>query len=274
MKAKGIVYLWAGGVLALSLSVAGAASTNAPAPAAVPLKTAREVQKAVKDQYVGDTDKRMLTLVLTNKRGEERTSTLIRYRKKDNGLWRTLLFYLEPADVRGTSTLTIEVANEDDLQRIYLPALKKNRRIPTADKSKSWAGTDFSFEDLQEREVDDFEYSALDSATLDGHECYHYFTTPKPEIGSGYGKIENWIRKDIVQSLQAHYYDKKGTLIKILKFKKQEQIQGIWTTLHLEMTSVLDQHKTDFLTDKIVFNTSMDDSLFTERGMLNVSEKF
>jgi len=274
MKAKGIACLWAGCALATFLSSEAAEPTNATAAAAGPLKTARDVQKAMKDQYLGDTDKRMLTLMLFNKRGEERKSTLIRYRRKENGLWRTLLFYLEPADVRGTSTLTIEIANEDDLQRIYLPALKKNRRIPAADKGKSWAGTDFAFEDLQEREVDDFEYSAMDSVTVDGHDCYHYSTTPKPEIGSSYGKIENWVRKDIVQSLQAQYYDKKGVMIKILKFKKQEQIQGIWTSLHLEMTSVLDRTKTDFFTDKIVFNTPMDDSLFTERGMLNVSEKF
>lgn len=272
MKKNRVVFLWIGGALGLALSDGMAATNNAPVAAS--LRTARDVYQAVKDQYAGDTDKRMLTLVMTNKRGEVRRSSLIRYRRKDNGLWRTLLFYLDPADVRGTSTLTIELAGEDDLQRIYLPALKKNRRIPTADKGKSWAGTDFTFEDLQEREADDFEYSALESTTLDGHDCYHYFTIPKPDVGSHYGKIESWIRKDILQPLEGRYYDKKGTLIKILKFKRQEQIQGIWTTLHLEMTSLLDHHKTDFMTDKIVFNAPMDDSLFTERGMLNVSEKF
>lgn len=238
------------------------------------LKTARDVQKAVKDRYVGDNEKRMLTLVLTNKRGEERKSSLIRYRKKEKGLWSTLLFYLDPADVRGTATLTIEVAGEDNLQRIYLPALKKNRRIPASDKSKSWAGTDFSFWDLEEHEVTEFDYGQMDSVVVDGHECYHYMTIPKAPEKAGCAKVENWIRKDILHPLQAKYYDAKGTLVKELKFKKQEKVQDIWTTLHLEMTSVLDGHKTDFITDKMVFNTEIDDSVFTERGMLKVSEKF
>ena len=247
---------------------------EAPKPAKAPeLKRAHEVQVAAENRYQGDTDRRKLTLVLTNKRGEVRESKLVRYRKKQDGLWRTLLSYTVPADVRGTSTLTIERKKEDDLQRIYLPSLKKVRRIPQADKSKSWAGTDFAFEDLQEHDPDDFNYSEMDIQEINGHPCYHYTQSPKDPETFSYGKLENWIRKDILHPEQTKYYDKKGQYIKILYFNDIRQIDGIWTCFKLEMESLLDKHKTLFVTDKIVYNKPISDDMYTERGMLDVPEE-
>ena len=242
--------------------------------------TAREVQECVKNRYQGDDAKMRLSLVLSNSRGEKRVTQLVRYRKKENGLYRTLLSYVYPTDIKGTATLTIEQSGADDLQRMYLPALKKLRRISSPDKGKSWAGTDFSYEDLQEQKLDDFEYSALNSELRDGHACFHYSVTPKAPGNSSYGKIESWVRKDILQPHQSLYYDKKGKCFKELNFKDYRKIEDarkvreIWTPLHLEAVHYEDKHSSDFIIEKVVYNTGIDDSMFTPRTMENVPENF
>lgn len=238
------------------------------------IKSARDVHDRVDKRYQGDDGSWKMTMILTNRRGGKRVSRLVRYRKKENGLYRTLLSYVSPADIRGTTTLTIEQEGEDDLQRLYLPAMKKHRRIASQDKGKPWAGTDFSYEDLQEQDLDDFAYTGLSSEMVDGHDCYHYFATPKTPDKSSYGKIENWIRKDNWEPVKGRYYDKKGRLLKELKFLKLRKIQGIWTSLRWVMENFKEKHKTEFIVSRVRYNAKLKERMFTPRSMSRVPEDF
>ena len=249
----------------------------APAVGAEP-KTSRELADRVDKRYQGDDSKMKLTLISYNERGEKKVEQMIRYRREKNRekgqLARTLLCYAAPADVRGTCTLTLQQEGDEDQQRIYLPSLKKNRRIAAADKGKSWSGTEFSYEDLREQKLDDFDYSPLSTERYDGFDCYRYSVTPKTPEKSSYSKIETWVRKDILQHVKARYYDKKGNALKELYFVNLKSIQGVWTPQHLLMQNLQDKRKTDFVVNRIVYNTQIDDRMFTPSAMEQVPEDF
>lgn len=236
--------------------------------------SAKELHKWVIDRYQGDDGKWKTKLVLTNRRGEKRTSHLLRMRKTRNNLSKTLLFYVSPSDVRGTATLTIEQEGEDDLQRMYIPAMKKHRRISSSRMGDKWSGTDFSYEDLREQEIEDFNYSEIKSETVQGQDCYYYSMTPKTSDKSSYSKIEQWVRKDILEPIQGKYYDKKGRFLKELKFMKLKKIQGIWTSHHWLMVNAQEKHKTEFFVTATKYNTKMQDSTFSPRAMTRVPNKF
>lgn len=235
---------------------------------------ARDVHDYVDKRYQGDDGKYKLTLILVNKRGEERTSQMVRYRYERDHLSKVLLTYVSPADVRGTTTMTIEQKDADDIQRIYIPSMKKNRRIASSDKGRSWAGTDFTYEDLQEHEVDDWNYGELKTDTVDGHECYFYVTTPVTPDKSCYSRIENWVRKDILEPVRAKYWDEKGKYLKELNFRDLHKIQGIWSAMYWEMENAQEGHKTVFKVEKVIYNTGLKEDMFTPRSMVDVPLDF
>lgn len=235
---------------------------------------ARDVHDFVDKRYQGDDGKYKLTLTLVNKRGEERASQMVRYRYERDHLSKVLLTYVSPADVRGTTTMTIEQKDADDIQRIYIPSMKKNRRIASSDKGRSWAGTDFTYEDLQEHEVDDWSYGELKTDIVDGHECYFYVTTPVTPDKSCYTRIENWVRKDILEPVRAKYWDEKGKYLKELNFRDLRKIQGIWSAMYWEMENVQEGHKTVFKVEKVIYNTELKEDMFTPRSMVDVPLDF
>lgn len=244
------------------------------------LKTAREVQQAVNDRYRGEDSKLRLTLVLVNKRGEKRTNKLVRYRKKENGLVKSVLTYFSPRDVKGTATLAVGRNEGDDLQYMYLPALRKLRRIANADRGKSFAGTDWSYEDLREKKLDEYNYSKLTIETVVGHKCYHYSMTPKSRDDSAYGRIEYWVRVDNRERLRGDFYDRKGRLFKKLVIKRLKWVSDasgkrrICSPQHMEMHNIKDKHRSIFLVEKEVYNTGIKDNVFTPRGMNKVKNDF
>lgn len=102
-----------------------------------PLQTAREAMACFKNRYRGDDSKMVMSLTVTNSRSEQRSRQLVRYRKREDGLVQTVLSFVAPADEKGTTTLTVEQEKGDDLQWIYLLALKKLRRTASPDRGKA-----------------------------------------------------------------------------------------------------------------------------------------
>ena len=202
------------------------------------------------------------------------------YRKRENGLVQSIYRFVAPADLRGTTTLTLEQKEGDDLQWMYIPALKKLRRIASVDKGKSWAGTDFCYEDLREKKLNDYEYSALDSQPVDGRDCYHYFMTPTGAGRSPYSKVEYWVRKDLVELIKGKYYDKNGRWFKEMNMTDLRPIQDakknreIWSAMHMEMINLDEKHRTDLFMHRIVYNSGVPDQVFSPQGIENVPESF
>lgn len=241
---------------------------------------ARDAFQCFKDRYKGDNSVMDCTLLLVNKRGEKRKHHLLRYRKRDRDLVSLLLFYVSPPDVKGVATLSVEQPVGDDRQRIYLPAMKKHRRIAVSDKGKSWMGTDLSYEDLQERKADDYHYTSMRNGTFKGNDCYYFNMVPKNPSNSGYGRLEYWIQKDNRELVQGRYYDHKDNLKKVMNMghfiltpdakKKRKIHSATWMTMY----NVKDKHRTVLMTNRVIYNGGVAGQTFSNRFMSRLPKRF
>ncbi|MDD5584493.1 MAG: outer membrane lipoprotein-sorting protein [Candidatus Omnitrophica bacterium] len=227
----------------------------------------REIQLKVKNQYAGNDQIWRWDMVLTNKTGYVRKRSAYRYMKDNAGLRKILIRFSSPADIRQTGLLTRENAGADDTQFLYLPALKKIRRIATNDKEQTFVGTDFNYEDLENLKVDNYTYSAARDDAREGKECYFYEATAKPGANTVYSRMRTWTDKESFIRVYVEYFDKKGQLVKIGTAKDIEQIDGIWTPLYISMESLADGHKTEIVTTNVVYNSGLSDELFEQLNL-------
>ncbi len=247
------------------------ATVNAPVFALEDID-ARQVAVNVDEREDGDDETAELEMTLINKRGQQRIRKVITYRKDYGKDEKMVMFFLEPADVKETGFLTWNYDDEskDDDQWLYLPALKKVRRISSSDKADYFMGTDFTYNDMGDREIDDYTYKHLDPEVIDGIECYHLERLPKNEDvmkESGYGRTEIWVRSDIWMMVKAVFYDKKLKLLKELTVNDVEEIDGIWTAKTMKMNNVQKEHQTIFKFSNITYNSGLDDDIFSQRQL-------
>ena len=157
-----------------------------------------------------------LVMTLRNRHGQEsrrelRISTL----EVDGGGDKSLTLFDSPRDVKGTAFLSFTHATEPDDQWLYLPALKRVKRISSRNKSGSFMGSEFAYEDLSSQEVDKFRYKWLRDEALDGKQTtvVEYYPAYKD---SGYTRQVVWIDSEIRRVVKAEYYDRKNALLKTL----------------------------------------------------------
>jgi outer membrane lipoprotein-sorting protein len=256
-------------LLALVFAISGVLIT--PAFALEDIE-ARQVAENVDERDDGDDMTAQLEMTLINKRGQERIRKVVSYRKDYGEDDKTVMFFLEPADVKDTGFLSWNYDDEskDDDQWLYLPALKKVRRISSSKKADYFMGTDFTYSDMGDREIDDYDYSHLDPEVIDGIECYHIERMPKNDDvikETGYGRTEIWVRPDIWVMVKAVFFDKKLKLLKELMVSDIEEIDGIWTAKTMQMDNKQKQHQTIFTFSDITYNSELDDDIFSQRRL-------
>ena len=260
-----------------ALSVAVTVSmilSGTPVFAELPDIDAHQVAVNADERDDGDDAISELEMILINKKGQERIRKVQTFRKDyddDPELdTKTVMFFMEPADVKDTGFLTWSYKDDDkdDDQWLYLPALKKVRRISSSKKADYFMGTDFSYSDMGDRNVEDYTYKHLGTEEIDGAECYHIEALPKDEDTikeTGYSRSEMWIRPDIWVMMKAKFYDKKGKFLKELTASNIEQIDGIWTIGKMHMVNDQNNHQTIFNFSNMTYNTGIDDDVFSQR---------
>jgi len=150
---------------------------------------------------------------------------------------KTISTFLTPADVKGTKTLTHEQVARDDDQWLYLPALKRVKRIASSNKSGSFMGSEFSYEDIGNQNYKKFTYEdKVEEVELDGETCYKGVRVPK-EKNSGYTKQVSWVTKDGFLLKKVEYYDRKSEHLKTAIFSDYKQIDGVWRVGKIEMNN-------------------------------------
>ena len=236
-----------------------------------PQPDARGIMQKNDQQRKADDERLQLVMKLINKRGKERVRRVTQITKTDaDGNEKSLIRFLSPADVKGTGLLTIEHSDRDDDQWLYLPALKKIRRISASDKSDNFMGSDFAYEDLASEEMENYDYKLLKNETVDGVDCYVIEAVPnndKEKKESGYSKREIWIRKDNFVGIRTKYYDRKGELLKIFRTSDIRMIDGSdkWRAHRMDMENIKTAHKTVLLFSNFVINKGIEDKFFTKR---------
>ena len=229
----------------------------------------REIVEKVYSLPTGDDQTSDLTMTLINKSGKERIRKIKQFTKDLGDVKKSIMFFQSPADVKNTSFMswTYDDERKSDDQWIYLPALKKTKRISSDSKSDYFMGSDFTYDDLGDRKLDDDTHELIGEETIDGVFYYLVESTPKDEEYM-YSKTKTWIRKDIFIGLKKEFYDEDEELLKILKIKKFEEISEFLVITSSEMVNVQKDHRTTMKLNNVEINTGIQDSKFTERMMM------
>ena len=184
------------------------------------------------------------------------------------------MFFKSPADVKNTAFLTHDYddASKDDDQWLYLPALKKVKRIPSTDKSSSFMGSDFSYFDMTNRDLDDYNFKILKETQVRGHDAWMIESTPNNQQvidESGYEKTIAIVRKDNFVVVRAINFLSNGKK-KYLDLTQIHEENGIWLIDEMSMTTKKGKrtvHKTVLSFSNVTLNGSIDDNVFTTRRL-------
>ena len=194
-------------------------------------------KKAFEQEFMAlSTGVAQVKMTLVNKRGKKRERRIHSKSLKVEGLRRTVVRFLAPPDVQGTSFLLIERKGESDDQYLYLPALKRTRRIAGSQKSGSFMGSDFSYADMESKDVTESTWKKLPDEKIGAADCYHVEAVPKKPEDEDYAKTEHWIHKKTWLPLRVRFYDKKGGKLKKTLFVEEfKKVQGRWLVTRARM---------------------------------------
>jgi outer membrane lipoprotein-sorting protein len=181
---------------------------------------------------------------------------------------KAVLRFTQPAEVKGVALLIVNHPDRASDQWMWTPALQRERRIALQDRSTRFFGTDFSFEDLEERDVNQFAYKLLNDEAIDGAACWHIESTPASRKNSQYSRSEIWIRQDNYAFAQIENYIKTD-LVRRLKYSDLVQVQGIWTARRLEMTDLRRNSRTLLSIDKLEYNVPLKEEDFNIQALRN-----
>ena len=233
--------------------------------------TGLEVMQLVDSRDDGDDLIQKMQQRLVDRRGNVRERQMISFRRDYGRDSKSITYFLSPANVRDTAMLTYDYdgVERDDDQWLYLPALKKVRRISASDRGDYFMGTDFTFEDIKQTpELEDYNWTLTGSETLNGQGCWVVEGVPKTEAlkkDLGYSKTRYYVRKDIHMYIRVDYWDRKGQELKHLVSEEIRQIDGIWTAMKGAMENVQTGHRTELIFSDQRYNTGLADARFSER---------
>lgn len=180
-------------------------------------QTADQIMARVDARDDGDNATSVMEMILIDKSGHQRKRSIRSFAKDKGADTQRLMFFLEPADVRGTGFLTYDfgAANKDDDQWMYLPELRKTKRIAASDKSGSFMGSDFSFADMTGRELKEWEFKLLGEKDVRGKKTWLIEATPASRAVRdryGYEKSVVFVRQDIFIPVRSVHWLRDGRL--------------------------------------------------------------
>jgi outer membrane lipoprotein-sorting protein len=214
--------------------------------------------------YVAD-----MKMVLRNRAGDESVRQIrISILEVDGDGDKSLSLFEEPADVKGTAMLTFSHGLEPDDQWLYLPALKRVKRIASRNKSGPFMGSEFAYEDLGSQEVEKYTYRHLrDEACGDGWQCWVIERTPAYEY-SGYSRQVVWMEQDHYRLAKADFYDRKGDLLKTLDWSGYEEYaERHWRPAEMFMQNHQTGKSTLLEWRNYRFKTGLDDGDFNKNAL-------
>mgnify|MGYP001827782910 FL=1 len=236
---------------------------------------ARAIMEKVDARDDGDHQTADMKMILIDKNGSQRKRS-IRSFSKDMGEDKyRLMFFREPADVRDTGFLTYDYddPDRDDDQWLYLPALKKTKRIASSDKSGSFMGSDLSYSDMTSRNLDDYDFTLKKEMEVKGHPVWLIESIPRNKKvikETGYTKSLLFVRQDTYYVVRGLHWVKDGGYLKYIDTRTLEQIDGVWVWTEMHITKKMGKtmaHKTELYWRNVRFNQDLADDLFTIRRL-------
>lgn len=209
-----------------------------------------------------------MSMILKNRTGQESIRSMrLRTLEIDGDGDKSLTIFDEPRDVEGTAFLSFTHSLVADEQWLYLPALKRVKRISSSNKSGPFMGSEFAYEDISSQEVDKYSYTWLRDEMLGDRNTFVVERVPQYEH-SGYTKQIVWIDQEIYQPLKAEFYDRKRELIKTLVSDQYEQYLGqFWRTNSMHMVNHLTGKETTLTWSDYEFQSGLTDRDFDQSSL-------
>jgi hypothetical protein len=229
--------------------------------------TGEWVARKMSDRNTGNDSMVEMKMELIDTKGRTTERKLFMISKDYEGEGKMLLRFTEPEDIRGTSFLVWEQKSKDDERFLYLPALGRTRRITSAEKTDSFAGSDFSYEDISGREFEDFTYRLLQDTTRSYCPgCYLLESVPKNK-DTEYAKTVALVDTTSFLPIRVEYFDSRDRLFKRFTLLEKEKISGIWTMMEMEMEDLKGDHMTRISVLETQYNKGVEDRKFTRREL-------
>lgn len=252
-----------GGLLSVALALGpGVSSAGEPSPRDI-------AAKALENNTFSTSNARAEVELAVAKDGKVvRRRRLVTKIKRAEGTVRSFVEFIAPADVAGTKFLSVEDRGEAAAQFIYLPAFKKVKRVVGAQRSSSFMGTDFSYSDLDGRDVDEAEWKRVGEESIGGQECWVIEGIAKKADDDGYGRTVLWVHKkhDLPMRIDFFGRDRK-TLEKRLTVRKLERLHDRWVASESVMETLEKGTETRLQLENVDFDTPIADEDLSQRAL-------
>lgn len=226
--------------------------------------------------YPGKSFKARVMMKLISKSGKERVRELTMLRKnfgEAGGAQKYFIYFFQPADVKDMTFMVYKYPAKDDDRWLFVPALNMVRRIAAQDKQSSFVGSDFTYEDVSGRDIEDDTHTLEKEEKIGTVDCSVIKSMPK-EADVDYSYKLSWIDKTTFLPLKEEYYDRKGELYKVFAAGEVKDIKGFPTITKRTMKNLQSGHMTEVSYLMTDYNIGIDDSLFSERFLKQPPKKW
>ena len=261
--------------------------------------TADQIARRVQDRDTGRDSRTSLRMKLFDRHGRARARalTLISMRGRDNSEEtgsngarrgnsgvppatpdgdRLLIRFSYPNDIKGTGFLVWEHPDSEDERFLYLPSLGRVRRIAGAETQESFVGSDFTYEDIGGRELDEYTYTIADAnaswmvpagtTTLIARPAWR-LESKRRAASAEFPRVVSLVLKDSFVVVQADLYNRRNEKQKVYTVRRLEQIEGVWTAMDAEMTNALEKSRTELTIERVDYNVGLKESDFSRREL-------
>ena len=239
------------------------------------LPNGEELVKKLNERDDGVSLTRVMTIEMTDKRGKTRKQVTKTFRKYYGEEKRSAIFYVEPANIKDTAFLTYDypVGAQEDDQWLYIPELRRVRRISASNRGDYYLGTDFTYEDMKldtRLSESDYIWTTTGEAKVNGHSCYIVEGIPVDEKTAeelGYSKYVAYIDPETAFQRKSEVWDVNGNKLKTIFSEEWRKIQGIWSGIRMRAQNHKTGHSTIFTFSEIDYKIDIEDEMFTERAL-------
>ena len=238
------------------------------APACGAADQGRHLAEQVYNRPVGDDASTHAKMTLSDNGHAPRVRDMYTYRlKKGPGVVWSLIRFVSPPSIDGTGLLTKDSSGTETAQWVYLPALDKVRRISSSRKGGRFVGSDFYYEDLRDRPVDEDTHRIVGKESVGGVVCDKLESIPVDADNSVYTKRIQWIDPKTLIPLRVDYYQGGAQPVKRLLVRRVEKMEGYDTVVDSVMTDLGSGHKTRIHVETVTYKHPLPDMLFTRRAL-------
>jgi len=235
-----------------------------------------DIMKTNTEMMRSDEEKVLITMELVNKHGKTREREMEYFmRGNQEEMRNSLVRFLSPADIKGTGLLTYEKKLDPDDRWLYLPGLRRERRLASSDQQDSFMGSDFSYEDMTLIFVDEFKYTLLGESVIENESCYmieSVHNTTEGMKNSGYSKQVFYIHKTNFYTVGVDYYNKKSVKFKQMRVGEVTYFEPLqkWRPLKQTMENLKTGHKTNLIFKEYQFVKAVPEDMLSIRELRRI----